>query len=116
RSDHLAAAEGLPSRTRIMDAYYTVTPGVGKQHCLWRYEDPTRAVPAVDLHPYRIYMEENLIPRLHVQVLAGTQVWDPAIIALARRCRGHEHEHEQTRDGQRQFHRLQAERACWLEG
>jgi hypothetical protein len=99
-----------------MDAYYTVTPGVGKQHCLWRYEDPTRAVPAVNLHPFRIYMEEDLIPRLHVQVLAIAQVRDPAIIALTRRRRSRErgHEHEQTHDRQRQIHQLQSRTRVFL--
>src|SRR4030095_7270978 len=69
-ADHFAAADAFPGWTGIVNADFTLIPGVGEQHRLWHQEGPTRAVPAVDLHALRVGMKGDLGPRGHMQVLA----------------------------------------------
>src|SRR5262249_50040909 len=85
-ADHFAATVGLPSGTRVVCADSTVTPAATNNPRLWCHKDPTRAVPAVDLDPLSIHMEDDLVALPHPQVLAIDQIRRPAIIALDLRC------------------------------
>ena len=88
--DDFASAHAFPRWAGVLNADETSTAGVGKQVRLGRHEDPTCAVPAINLHALGIHAEKSFIPRLHGQVVATVQVPRRPTLTLAPHCRNRE--------------------------
>ena len=65
-----AAVVRFPGWTGVVRANFAVIARVGVKRGVGSHEDPTSAVPPIDLHPLRIHMSAKSVTHRHIQAVA----------------------------------------------